>query len=77
MTIKNDAWIIEMCRDKGMIEPFETTQVKRRQLASDWSYPDGPNGGAVEHENFERLISYGVSSHMWRRRVATGHRLHI
>ena len=62
MTIKSDNWIIERCHNRGMIEPFVDTQIKHRQLESDWTYPDGPNHPGVEHENYERLISYGVSS---------------
>ena len=70
MTIKSDNWIIERCRNRGMIEPFVDTQIKHRQLESDWAYPDGPNHPGVEHENYERLISYGVSSYGYDIRCA-------
>ena len=70
MTIKSDNWIIERCHNRGMIEPFVDTQIKHRQLESDWTYPDGPNHPGVEHENYERLISYGVSSYGYDIRCA-------
>ncbi len=45
--IKSDAWIVRMCRQKGMIEPFEPKQVKVIDAQS------GANP----------VISYGVSSY--------------
>src|SRR6185437_2862471 len=52
--IKSDGWIIRMCREKGMIEPFEEKQIKAVQT------PGGP----------KPVISYGVSSYGYDIRVA-------
>lgn len=52
--IKPDGWIIRMCREKGMIEPFEEKQIKAVQT------PAGP----------KPVISYGVSSYGYDIRVA-------
>jgi dCTP deaminase len=52
--IKSDKWIIRMCREKGLIEPFEPKQVKSVETAS------GP----------KPVISYGVSSYGYDIRVA-------
>ena len=33
MSIKSDRWIIQMAREKGMIEPFEETQVRNGKIS--------------------------------------------
>ncbi len=38
MSIKPDSWIIRMCQEKGMIEPFESKQVKQIENKSVISY---------------------------------------
>ena len=38
MSIKSDSWIIRMCREKGLIDPFEAKQVKQIENKSVISY---------------------------------------
>jgi dCTP deaminase len=52
--IKSDRWIIQQATEKGLIEPFEATQIKVAQT------PEGP----------KPVISYGVSSYGYDIRLA-------
>jgi len=51
--IKSDRWIIQMAKERGMIEPFETKQIKEVRT---------PSG-------MKSVISYGVSSYGYDIRV--------
>jgi dCTP deaminase len=51
--IKSDRWIVQMAKQKGMIEPFEPKQVKEIRT---------PSG-------LKKVISYGVSSYGYDIRV--------
>jgi dCTP deaminase len=58
MSIKSDRWIRQMAREHGMIEPFESGQVRRDERS------DGADG--IQ----EKLISYGTSSYGYDVRCA-------
>lgn len=53
-----------------MISPFESGQVRTRQLESYWTYPDGPNQPGEEEKREEKIISYGTSSYGYDIRCA-------
>lgn len=73
MALLSDNQILARCTGPGlpMIEPFEPQQIRQRMLESEWSYPDGPSGAALEHLRFEKLISYGLSSYGYDIRAAS------
>ena len=57
--IKSDRWIIQMAKEKGMIEPFEPKQIKEVRT---------PSG-------MKKVISYGTSSYGYDIRVASTFRI--
>ncbi|GAA3959403.1 dCTP deaminase [Allohahella marinimesophila] len=62
MSIKSDKWITTMAQSHGMIEPFESAQVR---------YSPGPDGAPRLDDPSARVISYGVSSYGYDVRCST------
>lgn len=62
--LKNDAWIRRMARDHQMIQPFESGQVREREVLRHVPTSRSPVVGV------DKVISYGVSSYGYDLRVA-------
>ena len=70
MSIKPDHWIRRMCREHGMIDPFEEKQVRQGVISFGVSsYPEpsvhklGRDGAGVPLPRIERPSRLAVSDH--------------
>ena len=69
MTIKSDSWIIRMCQEHGMIEPFSAQQV-RYKVQPDLEAYGHLVTNLMREDPENRVISYGCSSYGYDIRCA-------